>query len=153
MELTQTQCCAIEEISELSTHATPEDAMADLCEAMEYGAADSYNDREYRNRESNDDDLIIPGLLTFTGVVGYTDGDTDDTTYGPKFAAYIRKHKLGRVVEGPVSTNRMNHPTHKVRLWIWKPSVKGLTKWWKANRPERIVKDPYKPIISYYAGW
>lgn len=150
MELIPTQCCGVEEIHDLSSHSTAEETMMGLCDALTY---DGYNDREYRHGSSHSGDLIIPGLITFTGVVGYTDVTRANVTYGPNFAAYIKRHKLGQVTCSSISTNRVNHPTHKIRLWVWKPSISGLIKWWKKHGPpvekEEECKTPAYTMSAY----
>lgn len=161
MELIATACCAVEEIDGLANWDDPKDAMTDLCERM-LKDADGYDERVYRNKQSGPNDLIVPGFITFTAVVGYTD-KAEKHTYGPKFAAFIKRHNLGTVVESPVRVNRMNHPTHKVKVYVWATSLDGLTKWWVKNDPQKGKREvqsyPEDRGYSYYVhgpmvgGW
>lgn len=147
MILGQTACCAINEIEGLSDHDDAHDAMMAFCD--ELSGNGSYEKNDYLDL---DGDLIIPGMVTFTAVVGYTDGTKEKPSYGPNFAAYIKKHKLGRVSMSPLTINRINHPTHKIRLWAWAPSVKSLLKWWKkyGPEPEPVKEEP--TTYSYYGS-
>lgn len=48
------------------------------------------------------------------------------TKYGESLAALIKENNLGEVVESPVRRNRVNHPKHDVRVYIWTPDIDGL---------------------------
>lgn len=113
---TELQCCAVHELVDISDYSNPRDAMRKLCELVR-------PDR-------------LEAFYIFTGVVRFK-ADSDDfganVTYGPNFAAYIREHKLGIVSGSCIRSNRVNHPDHFVKVWIWAPSVHGLKLWWKAN--------------------
>jgi hypothetical protein len=56
--------------------------------------------------------------------------------YGPRFAAYICKHRLGTVIVGGTAPNRINHPTHVIRLWVWTPNPDRIKAWWKKHKKE-----------------
>lgn len=150
MILGQTACCAIDEIEGLSNYLDAKDAMMAFCD--ELAGNGSYERNGYQDGHETGD-LIVPGMVTFTAVVGYTDSESKPS-YGPSFAAYIKKHKLGRVSMSPLTINRINHPTHKIRLWAWAPSVKGLLKWWKKYGPEPEPVKEKPTTYSYYgSGW
>lgn len=38
---------------------------------------------------------------------------------GEKFAAFIRKNSLGRLITGPSVPNVWHNSTHNVRMWTW----------------------------------
>lgn len=124
MELEHTQCCAVEEIADLSYHSTPEEAMTEFIEAIKEASDDRC--------DSNDPllSMEVPGLITFTGVVRCRHKDRDcKTGYGEAFAAFIRKNRLGTVTASAMRPNRINHPEHTVRLWVWAPSPRNLVRW------------------------
>lgn len=143
MELEDTQCCAIKEINGLSDYADPAHAMNNLCEQLQdddlYGDGDDgHYDHNNNWIPTKSGKLQIPGLITFTGVVKWEKGAgrTGDVTYGPKFAAFIMKEKLGAVTQSPLTTNRINHPGRQIRAWMWKPNVKQLNAWWAKQQKE-----------------
>ena len=115
-------CCAVGELYDLSDYNSPMSAMKAFCHF-------------YGDYHGDPDD---PGaFIIFTGVVRFTsDSDNygDDTTYGPKFASFIRKHRLGSVVSTKPVRNRNNEPDHYVKVWVWAPNYKELKKWWTKNK-------------------
>ena len=130
--LENTQCCALEEIYGLIDYSDPKKAMKSFCEGLKCYGSDTLRD---------------PGaLLLFTGVEKTKDATEDDldidygaddyepTGYAQAFADFIKKEKLGVVVKGPAAYNRVNHPTHYVRPFFWKPNYKALCAWWKENK-------------------
>jgi hypothetical protein len=129
-------CCAVAEIDHLSEHDNPRDAMMEFCRNL----------RMYGGGIRHPDSFVI-----FTGVVGnvarpdysvsdsgpYDDEHVDDTSYAPNFAKFIRENKLGPVKESVARANKRFHPDHKVRVYVWAPSFKNLSKWWEANKDVR----------------
>jgi hypothetical protein len=128
-------CCAVGEICELSDHSNPKDAMLAFCRSLRgFGG-----------------DLRPPdAFYIFTGVVGNINrpdysicenGDDpedvnqyeEDVEYAPKFAQYIRDHKLGPVKESVGRANKKFHPDHKVKVYIWAPSFRAIKAWWREN--------------------
>ena len=103
-------CCAVREIEYLSDYDTPEEAMGRIV------------DEEFGN---------LPAFYVFTGVVGYTNSKRREV-YGTKFRDFIDKNRLGAVTESPARHNP-NHPTHKVRVWVWAVNHKAVTKWLKKH--------------------
>lgn len=80
----------------------------------------------------------VPGHILFTGVVAYTgDEGRDRPTYGQKFAAFITKHGLGEVTEGPEAPNRINHPGHIVKVWTWAPNPTRLNAYWNKRKEKK----------------
>ena len=122
---TDTACCAMGEIGDLNLHKTPEDAMKAFCKQF----TDYYSKSELHD---------IGAFYIFSGVVRCQEGNADgcrcsNHDYAPKFAEYIKERGLGIVKESPGRRNRVNHPYHTVKLWIWAPSVKALQTWWKEH--------------------
>lgn len=140
MELLETSCCAVREIDGLSDHLKAEEAMEEFCfliirdDDEYYAGDDGYYDtmgRWRRPARTPQPPFKTPGLIIFTGVVGDTNPKVKGNfTYGPNFKAYILKHKLGMVVESPLTTNRLNHPTHQIKAWMWRPNQKALNAWY-----------------------
>jgi hypothetical protein len=159
MEIHETACCALMEMAHISDHeGDAEEVMKEMCEQLdpELGSPiDSYNDGPPKGIT-----LVIPGHMIFTAVVGYTTNDDEEgygvkPSYGPNLAKFIKKNKLGAVVESPIQVNRVNHPTHKVRVYVWTPNAKNLQKWWNGVKPaERVTRSAYgydEP--EPYYGW
>jgi len=89
------------------------------------------------------------GHYIFAGVINLT-GDLErerkspgcaDLTYGPKFAAFIKRNKLGTLASSLPEINRINHPEHTVKVWVWTPDPDALAKWFeKEVFPEELVR-------------
>jgi hypothetical protein len=114
MYIEDTQCCAMREIAELSQHRTAEDAMMGFCKAH-IGYYPS----------------LFSAFYIFTGVVKQP--GPYQSKYGPEFASYIKRNKLGIVTESVTRSNRVNHPDHLVKVWTWATSQRGLEAWCKKH--------------------
>ena len=114
MLIEETTCCAVKEIDGLSEYTNAKDAMLDACEELGI-----YNYPKY-----------TPGFVIFTGVVNR------GQRYGQNFKAFILRNKLGSVAESPAAPNRINHPSHLVKVWVWQPDPTRLQHWYKQNRTE-----------------
>jgi hypothetical protein len=130
MEVYSTHCCAIEEIHRLSDHPKSEDALRKILATM-IGCYPPNSTLEVYYRS-------IPAFLWFSGVIECKEGRLPviggtNFTYGPNFAEFLRKNKLGTVTSGPSQWNRVNHPNHKVKMWVWQPDPKRVVAWWKEN--------------------
>lgn len=126
MELTQLGCCAFNEILDLGEHSTPEEAMSQFVSDVETDeCTETYG--EYVTK-------LDPGAFYLFTAVVKEDGVVSSHRYGHAFAAYIRTNKLGVVKETQTRYNRKNEPTHLIHGWIWAPSKRNLTKWWKARK-------------------
>lgn len=144
MNVTATQCCGVQEIYGLSHHGTPEEAMIAMCKAI-WGERTAPTDGEYARKPY--------GLYTFTGVIEHSDGTevVPNPHYGPRFATFIRKNNLGKVRASTPAPNRVNHPTHIVRLWVWAPDEKHLKGWWmKKLKANPALLAPPVQLKSYY---
>lgn len=124
MNVQQMGCCAFNEIGELRDSATPKDAMLLFCERVFPPFAPR----------------LRPGAFyIFTAVVksrAMRDREVGD--YGDKFYNFIKRNRLGIVLQTRVQPNRRNVPGHYIRGWIWTPpNEKNLRKWWKKNKRYR----------------
>jgi hypothetical protein len=141
-----TQCCAVSEIDGLAGFIDPAEAMLAICKAMGFYA--------YKSAFNPTRKPDIDAFYIFTGVedcdevectcdadfLQYNACECDaidndiETGYGRELAKFIKKNKLGDVVESPLEYNRVNHPTHLVGVWVWRPDVKKLTEWFYKNK-------------------
>lgn len=125
------ECCAGKEVAGLMNTKTPEQAMKEVCHGL---------------KKFGGNLGTPPGFILFSAIVK-VDEKADDLNneylsnhglknlgYGEAFAAYIKEHKLGTVTKCPARPNRINHPNHIVRMWMWCPDPKRLTAWWIENR-------------------
>ena len=128
MELRGLSCCALSEIDGLDSYdGDPEEFIDDFCAEF---AHPQYAPGGFKKVGTT---LGDPGAhYVFTALV--RSGDGNEGTYGDELAAYIRKHKLGAVVQSPIRLNRQNYEDHYVRAWIWSPSPKGLKRWWDKHK-------------------
>ena len=122
MTIEHTQTCGVQEICGLSGH-TPRASIAAFCR-LELGRKPKYHGNEW-----NAPNKIFCFYL-FTANLGEYSGN-----YGPYFAAYIKKNKLGHVAATPATQNEAFHPEHKNQAWLWTPDVKALEAWWKEHKP------------------
>ena len=130
MYLNATSCCALQDIAGLKEHPTPEEAMQAFCENTIVRSDYDWNTGRYTKRGISR--AKLHGHYIFTGVVGYKGNrEGGSVTYGPKFAAFIRKHQLGAVVAGKAEINRTNHPTHIVKVWVWTPNQVKVKAWYR----------------------
>jgi len=133
MRLVNTSCCAMEEISDLRDNAgRPHKTVKQLCEEFWGPPTKSiWGCRQEIRPES------VPAFIIFSGVEHCDkDGDDDivDTGYAQELADYINENNLGIVTRSVKRKNRVNHPDHTVRIYIWAPSPKGLIEWYKKNK-------------------
>lgn len=134
------------EICGISTFSSAKDAMIQFCNLqrkVEGSNAPPYNMKRGLKLDPN-----IANLYAFSAVVGYKSNLYHEKViskpkYGPDFAEFIRKNKLGRLIETWDGLWNKNHPNHKVKIWLWSPSFKNLSAWWEKNRPSSVVETPY----------
>lgn len=129
MDINGTSCCALEELENISDMGSPEEILEEICgRAYEKDFYGFYDDEKV---------LKSSAFYVFTGVVGYRDGENLDVDYGPNLAKFIENHGLGVVVESPARYNRVNEPTHRVKVWVWAPSDRKLKAWWKDYKTKK----------------
>ena len=128
MEINGLNCCALSEIAGLESYSgDPEQFVRDFCEELSFP---SYSPGGFKRVGTQ---LGEPGAhYVFTALV--RGEDSYRGTYGNNLADYIKKHKLGVVVQSPIMLNRQNYDDHYVRAWIWSPSPKGLKRWWNKHK-------------------
>lgn len=136
MNITSTSCCGVDEIDNLQDYTDPEKAMLAFCDQV------FHYDRWIKESQDN-----LAGIYIFTGVerlrgtteiaIPYTDKNRYKIGvrigYGSAFAKFITVNKLGKVVAGQAAANRINHPNHIVKCWVWTPAVTALKRWYKEN--------------------
>jgi hypothetical protein len=144
MNFRDTGCCGIKEITSLSSHKKPDEAMQAFCQML-FGV----NKRKSAFERMTKSDMFLAAYLysfyLFTAAI-YDQADKTlheayKHPYGEDFAKFIKENKLGQVSCCRARTNHAFHPDHKVKAWIWRPSMKGLKKWW-LSRPENQPEQP-----------
>jgi hypothetical protein len=71
----------------------------------------------------SDKSSFFPAHFLFSDIV--------DKEGGTAFANYIRRNKLGKVVQSPIAINPNSN--HKIRVWIFTPDKKAIRKWYKKH--------------------
>jgi hypothetical protein len=133
-------CCGLQEIDDLQSHDSPKEAMEDFCSA-------TLSKNMYTGRITNN----MGNIYIFSGVERvsnakiktYKNGQAEPETlgwvdpvkikYASEFAAFIRRNKLGVVKESPARSNRLNHPNHMLKCYIFCPDGKAISKWFLQN--------------------
>ena len=116
MQLNMEACCGVREIHNLQQHRRPEEAIQEFgkhtygedpnvpSEARDRARMQYYYAYPYRNANRRFRYAI------FTQA-------TKRATYGKKFAAYIKEHKLGDVIHTGFNVNP--NTRRSVGLWVW----------------------------------
>ena len=133
MVIRSTGCCGVQELQYISSHPTPQEVLKDLCDRMRKPAKTTAEQHYALSGKPH-------GHYIFTGVIRHRKGEgapTQDGKYGPNLMAYIRQHNLGTVVESAEGPNRVNHPTHIIKVWVWTPAPRMLQAWYEANYGKR----------------
>lgn len=128
----ETACCALAELDGLAYGGDAHEQMMDFCEQVMYQEDYDYVTGTYKRMWSQD---TIGNHYIFTAVVKYVKESKGQKSpkYGPQFKAFILKNKLGTVVEGAAKPNRLNHPDHIVKAYIWNPHITNLKAWYKTQ--------------------
>jgi len=106
MQLTGTTCCGLEEIEGLSDEKTPRAAMLNFC--------NDFFDGETPSKIA---------FVLFTGVTR--------ERYGQRFCEYIRRNRVGTVIQ---TRSRINpNSCHKIKAWIWSINLPALERWNKRH--------------------
>lgn len=135
-----TGCCGIQELTGLSTHTRPEEAMAVFCaQVLGKIRAVAYADRVSGNFNSGPNHMY--SFYLFTAAV-YESGTGPQRPYGQNFADFIKAHRLGQVSTLPARPNFAFHPDHKIQAWLWKPSLRGLRAWYQRTLDTDTVPTP-----------
>ena len=139
MNLTNTQCCAAMEMYGMGKLEDPKQHLLSVCKQM----------WPVNKWSSGDCTQKIYSHYIFHGVVkyeGYPDNRYSDKA-GTLLAKFIRKNKLGTVVGSKPEWNRVNHPDHQVRVWVWTPDDAKLKAWYKQNRPPEWAPGYVVPTV------
>lgn len=135
LDLTTLSCCGIKEIHGIGDCSTPEEALKTFM--VQHSPSN-----KWRSDSTEACLYIFSGVVRERGTKNNYDQDAGlvtDTTYGPKLAAYIRKHKLGQVTSGPKRVN-LNHKLHTIQAWFWAPNWEALKKWNKEAKSEGVSR-------------
>lgn len=143
MYIRQTNCCAVAEISGLASHRSAVGAMKAFCKEQLQQKTYDYRTGRYIYDRYEQDRLY--NHYIFTGIVGYKKGKSTPV-YGPNFKAYIEANDLGEVVESQVRNNRLNNPTHMIKVWLWNPHIANLKAWHKKMSSK--VKPVKKKVVT-----
>lgn len=123
MDFKCTDCCAIQEITNLSSHESGEDAMEDFCrQTIGKGYV------KFVTRKEED---VLYSFYLFTAAVEHDGSDNWAGPYGKNFYTYIKEHNLGECWESPVVPNRAFHKDHSNQVYIWIPDHEALKAWYK----------------------
>lgn len=133
--LGSTGCCGVQEILSLSSMASAEAAMLAFTKTIFKPSVSRYT---YGFNAQKG--YVTPySHYTFTAAIyGKEEGKAESlldpefklwNPYGHKFAQYIRDHKLGDVSTTKPVVNALNHPDHRVQIWIWTPDIEALHAW------------------------
>ena len=117
MSLEELSCCGMRELDGVSNNA-PIGLLQKMCGDL----CDSYYSEENTKLNSN-----------FAFIV-FSDTFHRGKHSGRRFAGYIRRYKLGNVVESPIRVNP--NTGHKLRVWTWAVDWKAMKKWWEKHRKE-----------------
>lgn len=158
MEIKLTGCCGMNELHHFSDLDIPEKVVWQLCSYLWNGSVAGQGTADYANfpsveeRKGFKDYLGVwrsrygdywhtndpKAFYLFSAVVGYkNDNAKICSNYtcgrGELLVNFIKRNRLGTVVEGPSRWNRSNSPSHKIRAWVWAPSERRLRDWWREN--------------------
>lgn len=134
MNMHDTDCCAIQEICGISSHASAKSAMIKFCQ-INLAVPVSYYGSQAPTQ-------TLFSFYLFTSACRDT---VADNNYGHLFAEYIRKNDLGEVFESQAIVNIAFHDDHANQVFIWTPYLDGVVAWWDKNNPK---KHEFVPMIS-----
>lgn len=134
MTLHDTHCCGVQEIHNLSLDPSAEASMVSFCKQnlgtkrVKFQGDPAFAGTIYSF-------YIFTAAVYDTHHIPYNDYRMYQP-YGKEFAEFIRKNKLGNVIEAPALTNDAFHPDHKNQVWVWMPNLENLRAWWEAYQEE-----------------
>lgn len=135
-------CCGLQELGDLQEYDSPQKAMlAFLGQVFT------------KNRYTKTFDATnIGNIYIFSGVERVTNNGKPIPTYrngekepdydpisdrypvkikyASEFASFIKKNDFGLLRSCPAKSNRLNHPNHMVKCWIWCPNIPKLKAWY-----------------------
>lgn len=156
-----TQCCGTMEISNLSSHKTPEEAMLRFCEltlkkggaALRYGYTGSMDKPLLYSHYNFTAAIYDPDCSSYKQYAqAYPDKIDPETKlyapYGHKFAQFIRDNKLGTIATTEPRVNKLYHPDHKVQMWIWTPDQDAVEAWYAAKNGPALAEEAKKALAA-----
>lgn len=138
-----TQCCAISEITSLSTHTTGEEAMLSFC-TQQFVSDVRHTWGIGRGVDGKPDALY--SFYLFTAACR---GKIAGSHYGKDFADFIKANKLGTVWESPALVNVAFHPDHANQVYIFMPDATACREWYDAHlaKERAEAKAKHKKIV------
>lgn len=97
-------CCGVVEMQQLRHHETSKSALTEII--------------EWRNDDGRERPFIL---------FSQSDDANQGGNYGERFARYLVKHKLGKVVETPQMTN--GNTGNECQVWLWAIDEDALREW------------------------
>lgn len=121
MEIRAMACCGLRELHGLSWEHSADDAMHAFRRA------------------------VGPGGGSGTGFryVVFTQAGTEHV-YGDDFAALIRDHKMGDVVE-TTGTHRNPNTNHTLKVWVWTVNHAAVKRF---GSPQKATPKPRRKVVS-----
>lgn len=141
--------CIWTTLTNLKLYTKPEKALAVFCQ-QGLGAESIINEWTRQNPllgpksktvQYHSGRTNLYALYVFSGPLGYDSNNAENPDYAPKFAAFLKAHKLGEVIASPVVQNDLVHAGRKGQVFMWVPDEDRLKAWWKDYR----AKDETKP--------
>jgi hypothetical protein len=137
------QCCAIQELSGLSSFASnPKGAMKEFCRMA---IAKPCNFHGTTSRGASLYSFYLFTAAIETPAPGLKEG-RKYPKYGQNFAAFIKSNGLGDVWESPLRVNEAFHSDHSNQVYIWMPDHQAVFEWWERNKDPNDDKLRPKPM-------
>lgn len=126
--------CAVAAIADLSYSAGPEAAVREFCRKTLGKRRPNY----FTNAVGFYSKLTAFYIFSAGPEAGVYGNDWQ--RYGTEFAAFIKKHKLGKVATPGKFHNVRYHGNHNCQAWVWHPDQKALERWWEADQAKRPAR-------------
>lgn len=154
-------CCGVDVIAGVSNHKSPEEVIKNFVQSFE--RTDYLGGRRERKvffddvqpfyvfagvdkvtpSSSFDDEKVYyfadgaPETERDDDGYYYHDGGLVPYGYCEALWRYIRDNGLGNIVRtSEAQPNKLNHPTHMLRVYVWTPDLDALKKWYTAYKKE-----------------
>lgn len=129
--------CAISGIDYLGSCADAVDAMRQFCKT-ELGAGFHRYDTKSDVKTYN---TLMSWYVFVAGPEEAGHGHSKNwVKYGTEFAAYIKKHRLGKVATCPPVLNKKFHANTTCQTWVWCPNQKHLETWWTQQQEQDKIE-------------
>lgn len=127
MNINPLSSCMAQELTYISSHATPAAVLEEFCKRYFLPVANPYN-----NKQPTEVKARFTAFYIFTAVLRDMDVVRN---YGPAFADFLRSNNFGIVTETPETYNPLYHKEHIVKVYVWQPNAETIVQWWNARRP------------------